>query len=74
MRAGWTEKWRPRSMPPGKWWGATHESGYEVGEVDAGRYLIADPQQRGIMSEAGDYLGFTSPDDAMDHVEDLLKS
>ena len=74
MRAGWTEAWRPRSFPPGKWWGAKHSSGYSVGEVDAGRYLIADPNGRGVMSEADDYLGFNSPDAAMDYVEDLQKS
>jgi hypothetical protein len=74
MRAGWTEGWRDRIYPPGKWWIAHHESGYSVGEVDAGRYMIADPRGEGVLSEADDYVSFSAADDAMAYVEGLQKS
>jgi hypothetical protein len=72
LPCGWALETRPRSFPPGQWWGARHSSGYSVGEVDAGRYLVADPNEQGVMSEAGDYLGFTTAEGAMEHVDALL--
>jgi hypothetical protein len=71
LPSGWTEGWRARLHPPGKWWMATHTSGYTVGEVDAGRYMIADPSGEGVFSEAGDWISFSNALDAMEHVEML---
>lgn len=74
MRDGWVDGWRQAlDNPPGQWWQATHiTSGYVVGEVDAGRYMVKDRRGNGLVDDTGDYVVFDSTDQAMEHVENVV--
>lgn len=72
----WKDGWKPSKydLPgqPRKWWRSRHSSGYVVGEVDAGRYMVTRPDGQGTVDETGDYVSFSSTDEAKRYVEDVL--
>jgi hypothetical protein len=74
----WKDGWRPeKNWCPGlprKWWKSQHSSGHVVGEVDAGRYMVMRPDGLGMVDETGDYVAFSSADEAKRYVEDVVEN
>lgn len=75
MRDRWTDTWRRArayQYGPQKWWHSVHESGYEVGEVDAGTYMATDADGNGLVDETGAYVSFARSDEAKRYVERVV--
>lgn len=73
----WNDFWREAKASkfeggPSQWWYSKHTSGYEVGEVDAGRYMATDPNGNGLVDETGDYVVFPNSDEAKRYVEAVI--
>jgi hypothetical protein len=73
----WTQTWRDNKNPavpgvPRQWAQWEHPSGYSVGEVDAGRYMAADPRGVGLIDETGDWCSWSSEHGAMEYVENVI--
>lgn len=74
----WTDGWREeknwQGYGPKHWWMSRHESGYTVGEVDAGLYMAANGKGMGLVDKTGAYVEFRHERDAKAYVESVVRN